>query len=429
MRRRFLLSMLAGDLLSLGGALAIASIAVFETPWFWTASLQAGESMWPMVALLTGGALLGSYISVRMWGQGIPRPSYGRALAIVGMSLGVTSLGLLFVRSAYYSRPFLAITFTAWTGLTLAHRAIRRRRPWVEPMVLVTHEKGLAEDLYDAPHADVLSVLEPAALPPMEPIDAGTVLVVDLRSVLSDPMAQFVSSCNLAGIPVRSMNNVYEEHTGRLPMVHLAEGWEVAAPVARRADYAMVKRFLDTVLVVITAPLWILLATVIALAVRVDSPGPIIYKQSRVGRGGSQFMLYKFRTMGVDAEQHGPRFAAESDARLTRVGKVLRRFRVDEVPQLWNVFKGDLSLVGPRPERPIFVEEFSYTIPFYAYRHLVRPGVTGWAQVNYGYADDLADTVEKLTYDLYYLKHMSPWLDLNILGRSIWTVLSGFGAQ
>jgi lipopolysaccharide/colanic/teichoic acid biosynthesis glycosyltransferase len=93
------------------------------------------------------------------------------------------------------------------------------------------------------------------------------------------------------------------------------------------------------------------------------------------------------------------------------------------------VFKGDLSLVGPRPERPMFVEKFTDTIPFYGYRHLVRPGVTGWAQVNYGYADDLADTVEKLTYDLYYLKHMSPWLDLNILGRSIWTVMSGFGAQ
>jgi lipopolysaccharide/colanic/teichoic acid biosynthesis glycosyltransferase len=222
---------------------------------------------------------------------------------------------------------------------------------------------------------------------------------------------------------------VYEEHTGRLPIVHLAEGWEVATPVASRADYTVVKRILDTILVVITSPLWILLAAVIALAVRIDSPGPIIYKQNRVGRGGSQFTLYKFRTMDVDAEQHGPRFAAESDERLTRVGKALRRFRVDEVPQLWNVFKGDLSLVGPRPERPIFVEEFSDTIPFYAYRHLVRPGVTGWAQVNYGYADDLADTVEKLTYDLYYLKHMSPWLDLNILGRSMWTVLSGFGAQ
>jgi lipopolysaccharide/colanic/teichoic acid biosynthesis glycosyltransferase len=108
---------------------------------------------------------------------------------------------------------------------------------------------------------------------------------------------------------------------------------------------------------------------------------------------------------------------------------VLRKVRLDELPQLWNVLKGDLSLVGPRPEQPEFVAQFARSIPFYEHRHLIRPGLTGWAQVNYGYADDEADTIEKLTFDLYYVKHMSPWLDLNILGRSIWTVLSGFGAQ
>jgi lipopolysaccharide/colanic/teichoic acid biosynthesis glycosyltransferase len=114
---------------------------------------------------------------------------------------------------------------------------------------------------------------------------------------------------------------------------------------------------------------------------------------------------------------------------MTRVGRLLRRFRIDEIPQLWNVLKGDLSLVGPRPERPVFTRRFELTIPFYRYRHLVRPGLTGWAQVNFGYADDEAQTVEKLTYDLYYIKHMSPWLDLQIMGKSLWTVLSGFGAK
>jgi lipopolysaccharide/colanic/teichoic acid biosynthesis glycosyltransferase len=130
-----------------------------------------------------------------------------------------------------------------------------------------------------------------------------------------------------------------------------------------------------------------------------------------------------------DAESDGPRFAEANDDRLTRVGRTLRRFRVDEIPQLWNVLRGDLSLVGPRPERPEFVAAFSESIPFYAFRHLIRPGLTGWAQVNYGYADDEADTIEKLTYDLYYVKFMSLWLDIQVLGKSIWTVLSGFGAQ
>ena len=121
--------------------------------------------------------------------------------------------------------------------------------------------------------------------------------------------------------------------------------------------------------------------------------------------------------------------ASEGDSRITPIGRHLRKFRLDELPQLWNVLKGDLSLVGPRPEQPVFVEQFTRTIPFYNDRHLIRPGITGWAQVNYGYADDEADTIEKLTYDLYYVKNASPWLDIHIFGKSIWTVLSGFGAQ
>jgi lipopolysaccharide/colanic/teichoic acid biosynthesis glycosyltransferase len=163
--------------------------------------------------------------------------------------------------------------------------------------------------------------------------------------------------------------------------------------------------------------------------VKLDSPGPALYHQKRTGRNEKPFTLHKFRTMGVDAEVGGPRFAALDDPRITRVGRFLRKSRLDEIPQLWNVLRGDLSIVGPRPERPVFVEEYERAIPFYGSRHLIRPGVTGWAQVNYGYADDEADTVEKLTYDLYYVKHQSVWLDLHILGLSVWTVLTGFGAR
>ena len=211
-------------------------------------------------------------------------------------------------------------------------------------------------------------------------------------------------------------------------MVHLVEGWELSRPVSRN-EYSIFKRAIDIILVIATLPLWTLLATVIWAAVKLDSRGPAIYTQTRVRKDNATFTLFKFRTMVLDAERGGPRFALINDDRLTRAGRVLRRFRLDEIPQLWNVLRGDLSLVGPRPERPEFTEHFEQSIPFYGYRHLVRPGVTGWAQVNYGYADDEADTVEKLTYDLFYVKHMSPWLDAQILGRSIWTVLSGFGAQ
>jgi exopolysaccharide biosynthesis polyprenyl glycosylphosphotransferase len=295
-------------------------------------------------------------------------------------------------------------------------------------MIIVTEEKGLVDDMRSAPHADVLSVFDPAGEPPSDPTDTDATLVVDLRPVMADRMAQFVSSWNLAGYQVRPLSTVYEEHTGRLPIVHLAEGWELTAPVSRN-EYAAFKRAIDVVLTLLTAPLWVTVGGLIFVAIKLDSRGPALYRQVRVGRDGHLFTLVKFRTMIVDAEPDGPQFAVVGDSRLTRVGRFLRRFRIDEIPQLWNVLKGDLSLVGPRPERPEFTEQFDEAIPFYAFRHLIRPGVTGWAQVNYGYADDEADTVEKLTFDLYYVKHMSPWLDLHVLGKSVWTVLSGFGAQ
>ena len=291
----------------------------------------------------------------------------------------------------------------------------------------MTAEKGLVDDLQNSPHLAVMGVFDPAAEAP-DTVDFESTLVVDLRPVMSEEMAQFVASSNLAGVSLRSLSSVYEEHTGRLPMVHLAEGWELSAPVSRN-QYADFKRSIDFVLTVVTAPLWLFLGALIWIAVKVDSRGPAIYTQERVGHDGSSFTLYKFRTMTNDAEVNGPQFAASDDDRLTRVGRYLRRIRLDEIPQLWNVLKGDLSLVGPRPERPVWTEQFEETIPFYAYRHLIRPGVTGWAQINYGYADDEADTVEKLTFDLYYVKHMSLWLDLRILGSSMWTVLSGFGAR
>jgi len=423
MRRKFLLSVLGSDLVALAAAGLVASALTFGE---WLPWVAEGSRVFPMLWLLGGGALLGSYASVRMWAQGAPRPSYGRALAIVAIAAAFTALGVVLGRP-YWSRAYLATTIGLWLVATVGHRFVRRQRPWAENLVIITGEKGLVEDLRDADHTNILEVHDPAGEPPSEPVEEAT-LVVDLRPVMSDRMAQFVSSWNLAGYPVRALSTVYEEYTGRLPMVHLAEGWELSAPVSRN-EYASVKRVIDIVLVLATLPLWLLLAGSIWLAVRIDSNGAAIYRQDRIGRDGEHFTLYKFRTMVVNAEEDGPQFATVNDSRLTGVGRFLRRFRVDEVPQLLNVLKGDLSLVGPRPERPVFTDQFEASIPFYSYRHLVRPGVTGWAQVNFGYADNEAETVEKLTFDLYYVKHMSPWLDLSILGRSMWTVLSGFGAK
>ncbi len=427
MSRGFLRSIYLSDMAALVVAMAVGSWVAFGTPWLWAADIPGGRSIWPLVVLLIVGATIGSYISLVSWANAVPRPTYGRALAIVGTAIAITAVGIVVTR-IYWSRSFLVTTATVWVVLALAHRFVRRRRPWTESMVLVTKEQSLAIDLIDAPHTDVLLVLDPQEQPPREVMPDGVSIVLDLKTVLSESMAQWASSLSIAGFTIRALAPTYEEHTGRIPMAHLAEGWELSRPV-HASGYGPVERAIDIVLVVITAPLWIIIGAAIAVAVRVNSPGPVVYHQEREGRGGDRFTLYKFRTMVEDAELDGPKFAMEDDPRLTGVGRWLRQTRMDEVPQLWNVLKGDLSLVGPRPERPVFVAEFSRTIPFYASRHLVRPGVTGWAQVNYGYADDEADTIEKLTYDLYYVKNMSFGLNVQILGRSIWTVLTGFGAR
>ena len=413
------------DLAALAVAQVVASLATFRTPLPW---LHRGD-VWPMVGALFGGALVGLYVTSRSAGNGVPRPSYGRALSAVALSLGITALVILFGRP-YWSRNYVLVAAVTWLALSLAVCWGQRRRPWTENMVLVATEKVLVDHLRAAPHVNVLEVLDPAGAIPERPLPPGTTLAVDLRSVLSDEMARFVSSCNLAGYLTRSLVTVYEEHTGRLAIVHLYEGWELSVPLSGRAPYVRVKRVIDAFLVLLAAPLVLPLCLILALAIKLDSRGPVVFRQSRIGLEGRPFTLYKFRSMRVgDGGDVEARFAGVKDDRLTRVGRLLRRTRFDELPQLWNILTGDLSLVGPRPEQGPFVERFSETIPFYTHRHLVRPGLTGWAQVNYGYADSEADTIEKLSFDLYYVKHLSPWMDLEVLGRSVWTVLSGFGAR
>ena len=424
MRRRFLWTQALLDAATLLLSIGLASVVNFGTPFPWLFEPQ----VFSLLVIMFGSLALAEWTGARLSAGSAPRPSYGRAAAVVFMTLGVTSLALIATR-VYFSRSLIGWSMTLFLIGALAHRAVRGGRPWTESMVLVTAEKGLVDDLRGAPHTEVVSVMDPSTEGHVEPLAEGVVLGVDLRSVLSDRMAQYVSSCTLAGFDVRPLSEIYEMHTGRMPNVSLAEGWELSAPVLRTAPYLPGKRLFDVLAVTVTAPLTLAAAAGLAAVIRLSSPGPIIFRQTRVGRGGELFTQYKFRSMWEGSELGGPAFTREGDERVVPFGRVMRRFRLDEIPQLWNVLKGDLSLVGPRPEQVDFVRRFNRQIPFYSHRHLIRPGITGWAQVNYGYADGDADTIEKLTYDLFYLKHMSPWLDLEILGRSCWTVLSGFGAR
>jgi exopolysaccharide biosynthesis polyprenyl glycosylphosphotransferase len=426
MGRRFLRIVVAADVIALFVSILFATNRVFGVLAPWLVTTSTGSLM-PSVVLVLSGAAMSLYGSYLSWGNSAPRPSYGRAVAIVGSTMAITAVGILVTRS-YFSREWLLTMSAVWFVLAIGHRFLQRRRPWTESMVIITNEKSLADDLGVSAHAKVIDVVDPLGDPADMPLIDDVTIVVDLRAVLSEDMAQYVSSASVSGQPIRSLVDVYEEHTGRLPLVHIIGGWEVTRPV-HRSGFAPVKRIIDIVLVLLTLPLWIALAAITWVVVKIDSRGPALYRQERVGRNGETFTLVKFRTMINDAEASGPQFASKNDPRITRVGTFLRHSRLDEIPQLWTVLVGDLSLVGPRPERPVFVEHYSQTIPFYDSRLLIRPGITGWAQVHYGYADGDADAVEKLTFDLYYVKHSSVWLDIHIFGQSVWTVLTGFGAR
>ncbi|HEY7170301.1 MAG TPA: TIGR03013 family XrtA/PEP-CTERM system glycosyltransferase [Vicinamibacterales bacterium] len=238
-------------------------------------------------------------------------------------------------------------------------------------------------------------------------------------------------SAKLSGVRVEDATTTYERLTGKILIDDLKPSWLIFSDGFRASRITrIVKRMLDLALSLIGFIVASPLMALTALAIRLDSPGPILYTQERVGENGRVFTVVKFRSMRTDAEQAGrPVWASDKDDRITRVGRFIRLARLDELPQLWNVARGDMSFVGPRPERPFFVEQLSREIPFYLQRHAVKPGVTGWAQVKYQYGSSIEDAMEKLRYDLYYIKHMSIFFDLTIVLDTVKVILFGKGAK
>lgn len=235
----------------------------------------------------------------------------------------------------------------------------------------------------------------------------------------------------LRGIKVEDAGAILEKITGQIEVGELYPSWLIFSDGFRLNPTALLLRRIASVGVALVCLIFSLpLIPFIALAIKLTSPGPILYRQKRVGRNGEAFTIYKFRTMRFDAEAStGPTWASNDDPRVTRVGRWLRDTRLDEIPQLWNVLHGEMSFVGPRPERPEFVQWLSQEIPYYHVRHIIRPGITGWAQIRCQYGASLEDSKEKLKYDLYYVKNMSFSLDLIICLRSIKIVLLGRGAR
>jgi sugar transferase (PEP-CTERM system associated) len=260
-------------------------------------------------------------------------------------------------------------------------------------------------------------------------VDRVVVSLADARGKL--PMEKLLEMRLGSGVAFDHLATVYEQYTGKIAVENLRPSWLIFAEGFRKTRaLSAVKRVMDVVLSVVGLVLLAPISVIVAALVKLTSQGPVFYHQVRVGYQGRHFVVHKFRSMRSDAEAHtGAVWATSKDARVTPLGRWLRSTRLDEVPQLWNVLIGEMSLVGPRPERPEFVSKLTDSIPFYGLRNGVRPGVTGWAQVRYTYGASVEDALEKLQYDLFYMKHVSIALDLLILFLTVKTVLLRRGAQ
>src|SRR5690606_15076403 len=263
--------------------------------------------------------------------------------------------------------------------------------------------------------------------------DQITEIIITGTQVLSGETFQGVMDAYERGVVIIPMTLLYERITGRVPVEHVNNDWAVVfLPMKNTSEifdpYPLIKRAMDIVLSLVGLAVFALILPFIALAIRLNSPGSIFYTQERLGRNGCVFRVYKLRSMIQDAEaETGAVFSRPGDPRVTKVGRFLRKSRLDEVPQLINVLRGEMSWIGPRPERPEHVQRLTQKIPFYRTRLIVRPGLTGWAQVCYDYGSTDEDALTKLQYDLYYIRHHSLLLDLNIMLRTVGKVLSMSG--
>lgn len=273
----------------------------------------------------------------------------------------------------------------------------------------------------------VTSLGDVAKDPGLAVVDRFVVALDDRRGTM--PIAELLSN-KIRGRIIEDGISFYEAITGKILVEKVNPAWLIFSEGFDCSRFSLlIKRLLDLTLAVVGLLVTLPISLVTALLIKLESPGPVFYKQERVGERGDSFFIIKFRSMRQDAEKNGAVWALQNDDRVTRVGKFIRKVRIDEIPQMWNVMLGQMSFVGPRPERPVFVEQLEQKLPYYSLRHSVKPGITGWAQVCYPYGASEEDALRKLEYDLYYIKHQSVFLDLLIISRTVKTVLFQKGAR
>jgi lipopolysaccharide/colanic/teichoic acid biosynthesis glycosyltransferase len=403
----------AGGVLLLLGMLALMLIGA--PGYVGSVKVLVTTSLYSISAMGFGCALLRSVVRY----PGVEASAY--IIPSFMISYGCLLTFLILTRLPY-SRTLLFASFLATiVWLIVVHALARRRRvmeigivPGGEHQTLLAIEGVRWVELHNS----------------AQDLNGLHAIVADLRVDIPPEWGRALADCALAGIPVYHTKHLAESLTGRVQLEHLSENnFGTLAPISA---FMTLKHILDWILAaavgVLLAPLLLLLA----IAIRLDSPGPAIFRQTRVGYRGHPFTVYKFRTMILSKAGTSTLEAAKTqseDQRVTRTGAFLRRSRIDELPQIANILKGQMSWIGPRPEAQVLSQWYEGEIPFYRYRHIVRPGLTGWAQVNQGHVAELDDVRTKLNYDFYYIKTYSPWIDLLIVAKTIRTILSGFGSK
>ena len=375
----------------------------------------------------------------------IPTSRFQSGIAVV-KALPVALLldvGDFFLRPYILNRPVILLALGIGAGLLILVRITAARlllREGLAVRVVLLSDKQLQPDIVSTLRAArfecrVMATListteqqsDPDSLLPqvirlLEQNDANELIVTNNELRLVPGLAE---ECLTRGVRVVSGSDLVERYLGLVPAESVDVHWYLGLPENDLLErpYALARRVADLLLSVVVSLPYLLVLPVLAVAIRLETPGPIFLVQTRLGLNGRPFGLYKLRTMAFDAESAGPALAVPSDPRITRVGRILRATRLDEVPQLLNIIRGDMSFIGPRPERPEFVALFERQVPHFRSRLLVKPGLTGWAQVKGGYASTLPDIRRKLEYDLYYIKNRSLRLDLQILSMTLLAVL------
>ena len=323
---------------------------------------------------------------------------------------------------SYYSGTALFLFVAIWTAWLLAGRlTLPRYLPRLK--VLLIGSPSFRRELETAPELHVVSLDTPPSH-----FQGWDIVAIDPVEMYSSEWLEWLGHADMYGVKILSAPLVLETLMGRVPFEMLNGRWAFEI-LHGQSNYQIWKRLFDLVAILVAAPVILLFGAAVAVVVFLDGDRPILFWQERIGKRGKVFMMVKFRTMRFDAEGRGTAFASEGDPRVTRAGRVLRKFRLDELPQFWNVLKGEMSIIGPRPEQKGFAEQFANEIPLYRLRMNLRPGITGWAQVMQGYADDIDTTRTKLQYDFYYVKHCSFLLDLRIVYKTLVTIVTGFGSR